>query len=95
MSHHCHVPGCPVKTPPRLLTCPPHWAMVDPPTQREVYRTVKLRDMRAFDATWAPWWRAAHRAIAQCMLADGGDPAMVERWLARQLAFADKLEARP
>ena len=72
--------------------CAPHWSHVDPTTQREVYRTVKLRG-RCVDASWAPWWRAAHRAIAQAMrVAYPTEPEHVEKWLAKALAFADTLE---
>ena len=93
MSHHCHVPGCATATPPRLLTCPSHWAHVDPATQREVYRTVRLRG-KTVDASWAPWWRASHRAIAQCLAADGWTPERVATWLDREMRFADTLETR-
>lgn len=92
-AHHCHMPGCRVATPPRLLMCAKHWAAVEPATQREVYRTVRQR-ANAIDATWAPWWRAAHRAIAQAMLSEKRDPELVRKWLDREMNFANTLEAR-
>jgi len=36
--HHCHVPGCDVSVPPRLLMCRKHWAMVPSATRRDVWR---------------------------------------------------------
>jgi hypothetical protein len=68
--------------------CAKCWAHVDYTTQREVYRTVKLRGP-ACDASWAPWWRAAHTAIAQVAKKQGVE---CEKWIARQMSFADQLE---
>lgn len=47
-----------------MLMCRSCWALVPRAIQIEVYRTVKLR-ASSVDATWAPWWKAAHRAIAE------------------------------
>lgn len=89
--------------------CPKCWGTVTPGTQAEVYRTVKLRDMKAIDETWAPWWRASHKAMAEAAIAAGLDgrprdgtdadgkplgPWSVERWLAREMEFADSLEEK-
>jgi hypothetical protein len=92
VAHHCHLPGCKVTTPPRWLLCRTHWAKVPAMLQTDVIETVGDR-ARTVNATWAPWWRAAHRAIAHVMRAEGRQCEMVERWLAHKLAFADRLEA--
>lgn len=96
--HHCHAMFCPKACPPRMLMCPTCWAMVSPETQREVYRTVKLRDMSGCDHTWAPWWRASHTAIAEVarQTPDRFAPGWVEgggvdRWLAHEMRVADGL----
>lgn len=91
--HRCHLPGCTTPTPPRLLMCRAHWGSVDAATQREVYRTVALRGP-SVDASWAPWWRAAHRAIAQALRAGGADEARVTKYLDYHTRFADNLEGR-
>jgi hypothetical protein len=85
------------------------WKTVSPETQTEVYRTVKLRDKRSVDETWAPWWRASHKAMAEAAIAAGLDghvregtdadgkplgPWSVERWLAKEMAFAESLEEK-
>lgn len=38
VAHHCHVPGCDVSVPPRLLMCRRHWAMVPAETRRDVWK---------------------------------------------------------
>lgn len=66
--------------------------------QREIYRTVKLRGPNA-DASWAPWWRAQARAIHHVGMESDRrkglppDPRGA-RYLERELAFADRLEAQ-
>jgi hypothetical protein len=60
--------------------------------QAEVYRTVKLRG-RYVDATWAPWWRAQARAIHHVAMLTAPSPKGA-LWLARELAFAEKLVTR-
>lgn len=83
-----------------MLMCGPCWSKVPTDLQREVYRTVKLRDPKSVDETWAPWWRAQARAIHYVgMLSDAAsgrppDPRGA-KYLAREMAFADDLEARP
>lgn len=69
--HYCHAKGCAASCPPRMLMCRAHWSMVPGDLQRSVYATVKERDPRSIDATWAPWWRASERAIAAVALAEG------------------------
>jgi len=90
LAHRCHARGCPTPVTRRLLMCAPHWARVPPELQAEVYRAVKLRGS-TIDATWAPWWRAAHRAIAHVAATEGQD---VAAYLTRELAFADRLERK-
>lgn len=98
--HRCHAIGCSAPCPPKHLMCAACWALVSPETQAEVYRTVKLRDMRSVDATWAPWWRASHRAMFEAAVAAGLDghvredrpPWSAQRWLDQELAWADGLE---
>ena len=97
--HNCHAMFCKRACPPRLLMCRECWAMVSPETQREVYRTVKMRSTSGADHTWAPWWRASHQAIAEVARQtrerfepqwfDGGG---VDRWLAKEMRIADDLE---
>lgn len=94
MSHRCHLPGCGVATHRSMLMCEHHWRLVNPKTQREVYRTVRLRGPLV-DASWAAWWRAAHRAIYQVMVCEGCEREKCDRWLKRQTDFADKLEGKP
>ncbi|HLO87207.1 MAG TPA: hypothetical protein VK203_19675 [Nostocaceae cyanobacterium] len=36
--HLCHVPGCNVEVPPKLLMCKPHWNLVPPLLKAEVCR---------------------------------------------------------
>lgn len=104
-AHHCHAIDCRASCPPRFLMCPSHWRMVPLELQHEVCRTVVLRAPRSVDATWAPWWRAAHRAIdhvyrAELLVRADLDEAgraqglaWAERALSKDLAFADELEA--
>lgn len=73
-----------------MLVCLDHWRMVSSDSRDEVYRTVKLRGPN-IDETWAPWWRASHKAIAEIAKREGREMD-VEKWLAKQLAFADELE---
>lgn len=97
MKHQCHALFCLTPCPARMLMCQRCWAMVDPATQAEVYRTVKLRGPSC-DHTWAPWWRASHSAIAEVArqtperFAEGWN---VDVWLTRQLSLADELERKP
>ena len=90
--HTCHAPGCDAPCPPRHLMCGACWALVPRDVQAEVYRTVRLRGSRV-DATWAPWWRAQSGARAAVALHRGADPERVEAVWAKDLAFADRLEA--
>lgn len=93
--HKCHMPGCRAKCPPKWLMCEAHWRMVDAITQAEVYRTVRLRGDNC-DATWAPWWRAAHKAICQAMRQSMGEkyhPRIAE-YEKKQMDFADYLDSK-
>ncbi len=109
MKHTCHALGCTNGCPPAYLMCGPCWARVPGSLQREVYRTVRLRDMGAIDKTWAPWWRAQARAIARVAekheaATPVGDTATTiqyasvgwntDLYLRRELAFADELEKK-
>lgn len=93
-AHHCHALGCKRACPSAHLMCGPCWAKVPRDLQREVYRTVRLRDGRAADASWAPWWRAAHRAIHAVAMQREPNKEKGDAWLAKQLEFADGLEER-
>jgi len=89
--HHCHALQCNTPCEPRMLMCAIHWSKVSPRLQREVYRTVKMRG-RLIDETWAPWWRAAHRAIVEVGMKCGIDQARLDKYLEREMDFADSLE---
>lgn len=93
MKHHCHALGCKTTCPPRMLMCRACWSQVPPDLQAEVYRTVKLRGPSA-DRTWAPWWRAQAKATAHVAMLKQPNEAARDRYLARELAFADTLETR-
>lgn len=84
--------------------CPGHWRMVPEDLQAEVYRTVRMRG-KAVDETWAPWWRAQAKAIDYVFrrelegradlteLERKDELAKADRRLAKDLAFANELEA--
>lgn len=94
-NHTCHALGCNAGCSPRWLMCRKHWGMVPRDLQDEVYRTVALRNRDgSIDATWAPWWRAQARAIANVAFQE--DPREEHRdWYIKKAdKFADKLEAR-
>ena len=93
MEHHCHALGCKAACPPRWLMCRSCWAKVPADLQAEVYRTVKLRGSHA-DASWAPWWRAQAKAIAHVAMLKEPNEVKRDAYLARELRFADTLEAR-
>lgn len=95
VKHVCHARGCMRECPPRWLMCRECWARVPADLASEVYRTVKLRGSHV-DASWAPWWRAQARAIAHvAKLTPPIDPHVVDKYLEHELAFANRLEARP
>jgi len=91
--HHCHALGCKRGCPPAWLMCRVCWGKVPPSLQAEVYRTVKLRG-HGCDETWAPWWRAQAQAIAHVAFLSHPDEAKRDAYLAREMRFADELEAR-
>lgn len=76
-----------------MLMCREHWSQVPLDIQKEVYRTVKLRG-KSIDTTWAPWWRAQAKAIAHVAFLTHPDPVKRDRYLAREMKFADELEGR-
>lgn len=93
MKHHCHATGCKTACAPAMLMCRPCWRLVPKDIQDEVYRTVRLRDKKAVDESWASWWRARARAIYH--VANLRIPSeKVNATLARELAFAAELESR-
>ncbi len=94
MKHTCHLPGCSAGCPPAHLFCRKHWMMVPVDLKAEVNRTVKLREKTAVNASWAPWWRAQALATVDVgkRVHPGTDEA-ADRWLAKEMAFAEKLEA--
>jgi hypothetical protein len=91
MIHHCHALGCKHACPPKWLMCPSCWSQVPRDLQDQVYRTVGLRN-RTINRSWAPWWRAAHRAIAHVAYLREPDKARHDAYLAKEMAFADRLE---
>lgn len=99
-AHHCHALDCRMPCPPAMLMCKPCWAHVTPPTQKEVYRTVRLRGSY-IDASWAPWWRAQAKAIAECYLSkvalstlSEAEKTEAQVWVARYLAREEKVARR-
>lgn len=67
--HTCHVPGCAVPVPPKMLMCRPHWAKVPDYIQRAVwaaFRNGQEVDKRPSRA----WLAAAEGAIAAVQLAE-------------------------
>jgi hypothetical protein len=73
--------------------CRECWSLVPADLSREVYRTVALRGPFV-DETWAPWWRAQARAIAHVAELTPPNHTHVAAFLTRELAFADRLEAK-
>lgn len=68
--------------------------MVPADIQREVYDTVGLR-AKTIDSTWAPWWRAQARAEAAVLRKLHPDRGgAIDRKLAKEMAFAAKLEGK-
>lgn len=92
-THTCHALGCKRYCPPAHLMCGPCWAQVPRAMQLEVYRTVRLRGPNC-DASWAPWWRAQAKAIHAVAMKKEPDDAKGAKWLAHELAVAEKLEGR-
>lgn len=69
--HTCHAIACNAVCPPAYLMCRAHWYMVPEKLRADVLTTVRKRDGSSIDETWAPWWKAAHRAIAAVALREG------------------------
>lgn len=80
--------------PPAMLMCRPCWRLVPGDLQRKVYATVGRRSRSSTDATWAPWWRAQARATHAVLKVRRPDDENVERYLARELEFADTLASK-
>lgn len=93
LNHHCHALGCNNPCPPKWLMCRDCWGKVPAELAAEVYRTVKLRGS-AIDASWAPWWRAQARAIAHVAFLREPNVEKRDRYLKRELEFADTLERK-
>ncbi len=91
MTHHCHALGCRSECPPRWLMCHSCWDKVPRTIQAEVHNTVTARGP-AIGPTWAPWWRAQARAIAEVGFSN--DDVGKRRYLDKEFAFAAKLEGR-
>lgn len=92
VKHSCHALGCKAVCPPRWLMCRACWSLVPRDLQDEVNRTVSLRGQRV-DVSWAPWWRAQARAIHHVAMLKEPSPKGA-LWLAREIAFAERLEQR-
>lgn len=90
--HRCHALGCKAACPPRMLMCRACWSQVPVDLQTEVYRTVGLRNKGRADRTWAPWWRAQAKAIAHVAMLKEPNVTARDRYLKRELTFADRLE---
>ena len=93
MRHHCHAVACEKSCRARHLMCKEHWKLVPDATKTEVYATVGNRSKGKINETWAPWWRAAHGAIAHVAFLTGEwTQEVAEAYLKKKRAFADKLE---
>lgn len=93
MRHRCHAAGCQRPCSAKMLMCHPCWSKVPADLQHEVYRTVRLRDKRSIDETWAPWWRAqAHAIMSVAVVTFPSQVDSLADVLKRELAFADSLE---
>lgn len=104
MGHTCHVRSCRAACPPKHLTCLRCWKDVPDDIQREVYATVKKRNMKdggTPDETWGPWWRAQAKAIHAVYVAGvksgrwtEATPGAFDADLQDAHAFADYLEKK-
>lgn len=75
MNHRCHFLNCPTATPPRLLFCAQHWAMVPPVEQTAVwaaYRSTK-QATRARDRDYLSACAKATEAVAAKLGLDGSN----------------------
>lgn len=93
-AHHCHALGCKNACPPKHLMCGACWKQVPADIQAEVYETVGKRRKNSVDETWAPWWRAQAKAIHHVAMRRSPNEEKGKRYLDREMAFADSLEAR-
>lgn len=71
--HCCHVPGCDVTVPPRLLMCRMHWRMVPADRQKAVWRHFNPRQCAdgPRDRPTEAWFNAADAAIESVLNALG------------------------
>ena len=62
--HVCHVYGCDVPVPPRMLMCRPHWAQVPREMQDAVYSTFNPQQCkRRGPIPTREWLKAARAAL--------------------------------
>ncbi|KKN71022.1 hypothetical protein LCGC14_0424390 [marine sediment metagenome] len=67
--------------------------MVSPDVQKLVYATVGIRGQYV-DQTWAPWWRAQARAIAEVAHKECPDDERRDYYLEKAMDFAESLEQK-
>lgn len=87
--HTCHAHRCDKACPPKHLMCSEHWAEVPAHIQKDVYRYAKRR-APTVNKTWAPWWRAAHQAIAHVMRVEGY--SIADAYETHEMKVADQME---
>jgi hypothetical protein len=73
--------------------CRSCWWKVPGQLRDEVNRTVGLRG-ETVDASWAPWWRAQAKAIAHVAMTVEPNAEKRDRYLDREMKFADELERK-
>lgn len=89
-THRCAATDCRSICNSRYLMCGRHWRMVPAELQHAVHETFAKRKRRKLDASAAPWWRAQARAVYAVAVLERKSDADAK--LARDLAFADRLE---
>lgn len=97
MSHACHYPHCDTPTPPRLLFCPSHWAMVPPAVQAKVYSTFRAapsRDKRMRDVSYLTACAEAVEAVGTKLGVVGPERNVYRRILASLAEIAARQESR-
>lgn len=91
MTHTCHYPHCGKATPPRLLFCASHWAMVPPAIQSRVYSTCRAapgRDQRARDVPYLTACAEAVEAVGTKLGVVGPERNVYRRILASLAVIA-------
>lgn len=73
LAHTCHIPGCTVEVPPKMLMCRSHWARVPRHLQRDVRRTFNPRQCVAGTdvSPTEEWHQAADAAIDYVLELEG------------------------